>query len=118
MGKSIDLLCDCETCTTKHWWIRCRDSRYSPSCCQPCILIKGREDEQHANLPFIEFFVVGPIAEYDKVLAKCTGHDIPIVDDMRMKQLPKRSGEYLFVIIMRRYETRSTIMPTNRPLEQ
>src|SRR5262245_22027697 len=36
---------------------------------------------------------------------------------MGMKQLPKRSGEYLFEIIMRRYETRSTMMTSNRPLE-
>ena len=36
---------------------------------------------------------------------------------MGMKQLPKRSGEYLFEIIMRRYETGSTIMTSNRPLE-
>ena len=34
-----------------------------------------------------------------------------------MRQLPKRSGEYLFEIIMRRYEVRSTIMTSNRPLE-
>ncbi len=34
-----------------------------------------------------------------------------------MKQLPKRSGEYLFEIIMRRYEIRSTMMTSNRPLE-
>ena len=34
-----------------------------------------------------------------------------------MKQLPKRSGEYLFEIIMRRYQLRSTIMTSNRPLE-
>jgi hypothetical protein len=33
------------------------------------------------------------------------------------KQLPRRSGEVLFEIIMRRYETRSTIMTSNRPLE-
>ena len=36
---------------------------------------------------------------------------------MGMKQLPKRSGEYLFEIVMRRYETRSTMMTSNRPLE-
>jgi DNA replication protein DnaC len=36
---------------------------------------------------------------------------------MGMKQLPKRSGEYLFEVIMRRYETRSTMMTSNRPLE-
>jgi len=37
--------------------------------------------------------------------------------DMGIKQLPKRSGEYLFEIVMRRYETKSTIMTSNRPLE-
>ena len=36
---------------------------------------------------------------------------------MGMKQLPKRSGECLFEIILRRYETRSTMMTSNRPLE-
>jgi len=53
----------------------------------------------------------------DKVLARYLKPDLLIVDDMGMKQLPKRSGEYLFEIIMRRYETRSTIMTLNRPLE-
>src|SRR5262245_32143796 len=36
---------------------------------------------------------------------------------MGMKQLPKRSGEYLFEVVMRRYEVRSTMMTSNRPLE-
>jgi len=52
-----------------------------------------------------------------KILAKYLKPDLLIVDDMGMKQLPKRSGEYLFEIIMRRHETRSTIMTTNRPIE-
>jgi len=44
----------------------------------------------------------------DKMLARYLKPDLLIVDDMGMKQLPKRSGEVLFEIIMRRYETRST----------
>jgi DNA replication protein DnaC len=36
---------------------------------------------------------------------------------MGMKQLPRRSGECLFEVVMRRYETRSTMMTSNRPLE-
>ena len=35
-----------------------------------------------------------------------------------MKQLPKRSGEYLFEVIMRRHGLRSTMMTSNRPLEE
>jgi DNA replication protein DnaC len=53
----------------------------------------------------------------DKVIGKYLKPDLLIVDDMGMKQLPKRSGEYLFEIIMRRYETRSTMMTSNRPLQ-
>ena len=55
--------------------------------------------------------------EDDKVRARYLKPDLLIVNDMGMKQLPKRSGEYLFEIIMRRYETRSTMMTSNRPLE-
>ena len=54
---------------------------------------------------------------HDKVMAKYLKPDLLILDDMGMKQLPKRSGEYLFEIIMRRHELRSTIMTSNRPLE-
>jgi DNA replication protein DnaC len=53
----------------------------------------------------------------EKILAKYLKPDLLIIDDMGMKQLPKRSGEYLFEIIMRRYETRSTMMTSNRPLD-
>jgi len=53
----------------------------------------------------------------EKVLARYLKPDLLVIDDMGMKQLPKRSGEYLFEIIMRRYETRSTMMTSNRPLE-
>jgi DNA replication protein DnaC len=53
----------------------------------------------------------------EKMLARYLKPDLLIVDDMGMKQLPRRSGEILFEIIMRRYETRSTMMTSNRPLE-
>ncbi len=33
-----------------------------------------------------------------------------IIDDMDIKQLPPKSGEYLFEIIMRRYEVRATLV--------
>ena len=56
-------------------------------------------------------------AGQDKVLARYLKPDLLIIDDMGLKQLPKRSGEYVFEIIMRRYENRSTMMTSNRPLE-
>src|SRR5271165_6981751 len=57
------------------------------------------------------------VGKEDKILSRYLKPDLLVIDDMGMKQLPKRSGEYLFEIIMRRYETRSTMMTSNRPLE-
>jgi len=57
------------------------------------------------------------LGQDDKILARYLKPDLLIIDDMGMKQLPKRSGEYLFEVVMRRYETRSTLMTSNRPLE-
>jgi DNA replication protein DnaC len=53
----------------------------------------------------------------DKILARYLKPDLLIIDDMGMKQLPKNSGEFIFEIIMRRYELKSTMMTSNRPLE-
>jgi len=54
---------------------------------------------------------------HDKVMSRYLKPDLLILDDMGIKQLPKRSGEFLFEIIMRRHELRSTLMTSNRPLE-
>lgn len=40
-----------------------------------------------------------------------------ILDDLGMKKLPADAAEYLMEIIMKRYETASTIITSNRPLE-
>jgi DNA replication protein DnaC len=53
-----------------------------------------------------------------KTLRKYLKPDLLIIDDMGLKRLPQNSGEYLFEIIMRRFELRSTIMTSNRPLEE
>ncbi|HZU35870.1 MAG TPA: IS21-like element helper ATPase IstB, partial [Gemmataceae bacterium] len=57
------------------------------------------------------------LGQDNKVLSRYLKPDLLLIDDMGMKQLPKRSGEYLFEIILRRYETRSTVMTSNRPLD-
>jgi len=55
--------------------------------------------------------------QQDKTLNRYLKPDLLIIDDMGMKQLPRRSGECLLEIIMRRHENRSTMMTSNRPLE-
>jgi DNA replication protein DnaC len=55
---------------------------------------------------------------HERILDRYLKPDLLIIDDMGMKQLPKRSGEYLFEVIMRRHGLRSTMMTSNRPLEE
>jgi DNA replication protein DnaC len=55
--------------------------------------------------------------QQDKTVRKYLKPDLVIIDDMGLKALPQGAGEYLLEVIMRRYENRSTIMTSNRPLE-
>ncbi len=56
--------------------------------------------------------------QQDRTLRKYLKPDLLIIDDMGLKALPQNSGEYLLEVVMRRYENRSTIMTSNRPLEE
>jgi DNA replication protein DnaC len=57
------------------------------------------------------------LAGEDRVLKRYLKPELLIVDDMGMKQLPKKGGEFLFEVVMRRHELRSTVMTSNRPIE-
>jgi len=65
-----------------------------------------------------EFAVDEPPDAQNQLLRKYLKADLLIIDDMGLKQLPRRSGEYLFEIIMRRYELRATMMTSTRPIEE
>ena len=53
-------------------------------------------------------------AEFDRYLKA----ELLIIDDMGLKQLPEKSGELLFEIIFRRHGLKSTLMTSNRPLDE
>ena len=55
--------------------------------------------------------------QQERTVRKYLKPDLVIIDDMGLKVLTKQAGEYLLEVIMRRYENRSTIMTSNRPLE-
>jgi len=56
-------------------------------------------------------------AEENRLLARYLKPELLIIDDMGLKDLPAKSGEILLEIILRRHETRSTLMTSNRPVE-
>ena len=57
-------------------------------------------------------------AELDRRLARYLKADLLIIDDMGLKTLPAKAAEILLEIILRRYENRSTLMTSNRPIEE
>jgi DNA replication protein DnaC len=57
-------------------------------------------------------------AQLDRALARYLKPDLLVIDDMGLKILPPKSGEVLFEIVMRRYENKSTLMTSNRPIEE
>jgi DNA replication protein DnaC len=57
-------------------------------------------------------------AQLDRTLAGYLKPDLLLIDDMGLKVLPPKSGELLFEIVLRRYENRSTLMTSNRPVEE
>jgi len=54
----------------------------------------------------------------EKILKKYLKTDLLIIDDMGLKKLPEKSGEFLFEVIMRRHAVKSTVMTSNRPIEE
>jgi DNA replication protein DnaC len=56
--------------------------------------------------------------EKPRTLKKYLKADLLLIDDMGLKTLPKTAAEHLFEIIMRRHQVKSTIMTSNRPLEE
>lgn len=64
-----------------------------------------------------DFLSEEALAQRSRLMRGYLKPDLLIIDDMGLKQLPKHAGEYLLEVIMRRYENRSTVMTSNRPLE-
>ena len=70
----------------------------------PCGSVLGR----------IHKFLHNEVREQEvRTLAMYLKAELLIINDMEMKQLPRRPGEYLFEMMMRRDETRSAIITSN-----
>lgn len=57
-------------------------------------------------------------AEAQRVLHRFLKPDLLAIDDFGMKHFPPKSAEALLEIIVRRHQNRSTLMTSNRPIEE
>ncbi|MGH7707671.1 MAG: IS21-like element helper ATPase IstB [Candidatus Binataceae bacterium] len=72
---------------------------------------------REAHLLFEELLLAGATGERAAVIAAYSEIPLLIVDDLGMRKLPSSAAEDLLEIVMRRYERASTILTSNRPLE-
>ena len=67
---------------------------------------------------FLEELAEATLTEARKAyLTELTRADLLIIDDLGMRKLPHTAAEDLLELIMRRYERASTILTSNRPVE-
>lgn len=57
------------------------------------------------------------LGELRKYRAQLHGADLLVIDDLFIRKLPPAAGDELADVLMSRYEKRSTIATSNRPLD-
>lgn len=72
---------------------------------------------REAHLLFEELVLAGATGERATAITKFSEIPLLIIDDLGMRKLPATAAEDLLEIIMRRYERASTIITSNRPLQ-
>ncbi len=72
---------------------------------------------REAHLLFEELLLAAATGERTAAIVKFSDIPLLIIDDLGMRKLPASAAEDLLEIIMRRYERASTIITSNRPLQ-
>lgn len=72
---------------------------------------------REAHMLFEELVLAGVTGERSAAISKFSEIPLLIIDDLGMRKLPASAAEDLLEIIMRRYERASTIITSNRPLQ-
>jgi DNA replication protein DnaC len=72
---------------------------------------------REAHVLFEELVLAEAMGERSSAIAALTDVSFLIIDDLGMRKLPASAAEDLLEIVMRRYERASTLITSNRPLE-
>lgn len=72
---------------------------------------------REAHVLFEDMLLAGATGDRSAAIAMYSETPLLIIDDLGMRKLPASAAEDLLEIVMRRYERTSTILTSNRPLE-
>jgi len=81
------------------------------------ILAGHRVFYREAHALFAEMFQTRTLGTYRKLALQIRSADLVVLDDLFLRKLPADAGEDLIEIVMSRYEKASTVITSNRPVE-
>jgi DNA replication protein DnaC len=72
---------------------------------------------REAHNLFVEIFQAKTLGTYKKLAFAIRSADVVVIDDLFLRKLPADAGDDLIEIVMNRYEKGSTLITSNRPME-
>ncbi len=81
------------------------------------VLAGHRVFYREAHVLFADIFQARTLGSYKKLAHQIKSADIVVIDDLFLLKLPKDAGDELIEIVMSRYEKGSTLITSNRPME-
>jgi DNA replication protein DnaC len=81
------------------------------------VLAGHRVFYREAHKLFVEIFQAKTLGNYKKLALQIQCADLVVLDDLFLRKLPVDAGDDLIEIVMNRYEKASTVITSNRPME-
>lgn len=81
------------------------------------VLAGHRVFYREAHKLFIEIFQAKTLGKYKKLALQIHSADLVVIDDLFLRKLPVDASDDLIEIVMNRYEKASTVITSNRPME-
>jgi DNA replication protein DnaC len=81
------------------------------------VLAGHRVFYREAHKLFTELFQTKTLGTHKKLALQIKNADLVVIDDLFLRKLPPDAGDDLIEIVMNRYEKASTVITTNRPMD-
>lgn len=81
------------------------------------VLAGHRVFYREAHKLFIEIFQAKTLGKYKKLALQIQCADLVVIDDLFLRKLPVDASDDLIEIVMNRYEKGSTVITSNRPMD-
>lgn len=81
------------------------------------VLAGHRVFYREAHKLFLDIFQARTLGSYKKFVHQIHSADLVVIDDLFLRRMPLDAGDDLIEIVMSRYEKASTVITSNRPMD-